>query len=66
MADIKVGDSVVDIWGNPGIVVKIIPGVDIEDHGCVQVWQSERFEYGSDNCEHYCHFGWKTVLKVIK
>ena len=63
---LKVGDCVVDMFSNKGVVVKIMPGVDIEDHGAIYVWQSERKEYGADNCEHYVEFGWKEHLRVIE
>lgn len=63
---LKIGDEVVDVYKNKGIVVKIVPGVSDEDHGAVYVWQSERMEYGSDNCEHYVEFGWKLLLRVLE
>jgi len=63
---LKVGDEVIDAEKNRGIVVKIIPGVSAEEHGTIYVWQSERMEYGSDNCEHYVEFGWKPWLRVIE
>ena len=61
------GMEVKDAWGNLGIVVKIeIPDEpSIENHGTVFVWQSERTEYGSDNCEHYCYTNWKEFLRII-
>jgi len=61
---LKVGDAVIDVYKNPGIVVKIEPGIDVEDHGFIYVWQSARTEYSADNCEHYVHFGWKSFLRV--
>ena len=61
---LKVGDKVVDIEKNKGIVVKIIKGHDIEDHGCIYIWQSERTNYGADNCEHYVEFGWQQHLRI--
>ena len=60
---LKVGDSVIDIDKNRGIVVKIEPGTDIENHGTIYVWQLDR-TYGSDNCEHYVHFGWQENLRI--
>lgn len=64
---VSVGDHVQDKFDNTeGIVVKIIPGQDVEEHGTIFVWQLNRTEYGIDNCEHYCHFGWRNVLKVLK
>ena len=65
MMDIKVGDSVVDILGDPGIVVKIIPGVDAENHGTIYVWQSEKVGSGADNCGHYCYFEWEKTLRIL-
>ena len=62
---LKVGDKVVDIDKNVGIVVRIDPGIDFEDHGTMAVWQSERYNYGGDNCEHYCEFNWKEHLRII-
>jgi DNA-directed RNA polymerase subunit F len=62
---LKVGDEVVDIDKNKGIVVKIVKGISLDEHGVVYVWQSERYEYGSDNCEHYCEFTWKDTLRII-
>jgi len=61
---VAVGDQVIDVYKNPGIVVKIEPGIDVEDHGFIYVWQSARTEYGADNCEHYVHFGWKSFLRI--
>lgn len=52
--------------GYKGVVVKIEKGTDDENHGTVFVWQMDRMEYGSDNCEHYTYFGWENFLKVIK
>jgi hypothetical protein len=53
---IKRGDVVVDLWGAKGVVVKIVEGHDIEDHGTIYVWQMDRTEYGALNCEHYPHY----------
>lgn len=61
---IKVGDRVGDADGNYGIVVKVIPGIDDEDHGTVYVWQSDRVGYGSDNCEHYSFTSWQRMLRI--
>lgn len=63
---LRIGDEVIDMYKNKGIVVKIIPGASNEDHGSIYVWQSEKLEYGSDNCEHYVEFGWKPWLRVIE
>lgn len=66
MLDLKIGDHVVDIFGDEGIVVKIIPGINDEDHGTIFVWQMNKLEYGADNCEHYPQFEWFKTLKVVK
>jgi len=63
---LKRGRVVIDTDGNRGVVVKIVPGFDIENHGTVYVWQMDRMDYGSDNCEHYCEFGWEKSLKIIE
>ncbi len=65
---IKVGDRVIDIGKQTGIVVKIIPhnpANPIEEHGTIYVWQDSRTGYGDDNCEHYCHSNWQSILKII-
>lgn len=62
---LKVGDEVIDIDKNKGIVVKIVKGISIEEHGVIYVWQTERLNYGSDNCEHYCEINWKDTLRII-
>lgn len=65
-ADLKLslGMCVVDSEGNKGVVVKIIePNVDSD--GVVYIWQSDRMEYGSDNCEHYTYDGWKYFLRIV-
>jgi hypothetical protein len=64
--ELKVGKRVIDLDGNRGVVVKIKEGYDIEDHGTIWVWQEDRLEYGADNCEHYCFFGWEKTLKILK
>ena len=58
--------KVKDVDGHRGVVVDVqIPeDPSIEDHGTVAVWQSERFEYGADNCEHYCWINWKEFLRI--
>jgi hypothetical protein len=65
--ELKLGAEVVDLWGHQGVVVKIVkPDVPtIEDHGTVFVWQSDRIEYGADNCEHYTFHNWQKVLRVV-
>lgn len=65
MTELKIGAEVMDIHKHKGIVVKIVPGYDIEDHGTIYVWQSERTNYGADNCEHYVYHNWEKVLKII-
>lgn len=62
---IKLGDKVVDRDGNKGVVVKVVEGFSAENHGSINVWQSERTEYGADNCEHYVFFGWDKHLTII-
>lgn len=38
---------------------------DLEvDHGTVYVWQSERTQYGDDNCEHYSYLNWSENLRL--
>lgn len=64
--DLYRGSHVVDSFGNEGIVVKIIPGTDNENHGAVYVWQMNKLNYGADNCEHYSHFKWSDFLKILK
>jgi hypothetical protein len=66
MKRIRRGSLVVDCDGHKGVVVKIEKGVDNERHGTVFVWQSERHEYGADNCEHYPEFGWEKSLTVLE
>jgi len=61
-----IGDRVKDENGNTGVVVKIIYGKDIEDHGTIFVWQEDRYEYGADNCEHYSQINWHKYLRVLE
>ncbi len=63
---IYIGAHVVDIYGDEGIVVKIIEGINTEEHGSIYVWQMNKLEYGADNCEHYPHFEWNKILKILK
>ena len=65
--EIKRGDVVVDRDRNKGVVVQIyVPeNPTVEDHGSISVWQSERFEYGADNCEHYAWTNWKSNLRIL-
>jgi hypothetical protein len=62
---LKVGDSVIDMGNRKGIVVKIIHGICVENHGVIYVWQSETTRYGDDNCEHYVDFGWQKCLRIL-
>ena len=62
----QVGDHVIDLYGDEGIVVKVLFGSDQEDHGTLTVWQINRTEYGADNCEHYAEINWKECIKVLK
>ena len=62
---LSVGLSVKDIAGHTGVVVKIEVPEDSTEHGIVYVWQSERMNYGNDNCEHYSLDYWKDFLRVI-
>ena len=63
---LAIGDQVVDLYGSKGVVVRIdIPNNPcFENHGTVYVWQSEKTEYGSDNCEHYTFIDWKKLLRI--
>ena len=65
--DIKRGDLVIDRDRHKGVVVGVeIPdNPTVEDHGTVTVWQSERFNYGDDNCEHYTWLNWKRTLRIL-
>lgn len=63
--DISVGDEIIDVDGHKGIVVKITPGYSVEDHGTIYVWQSERYNYGADNCEHYKYHNWQPFLRIL-
>jgi hypothetical protein len=63
---VSVGDKVVDLDGHEGIVVKIIPGYDDEEHGTIFVWQLNRVEYGVDNCEHYPAFNCRRCLRIVE
>ncbi len=69
LRNIKVGDKVKDIDGHKGIVVKIIEsGIDEDNeyfHGVIYVWQLDRIDYGSDNCEHYTYDNWRSFLTFI-
>ena len=52
------GNKVIDKWGYEGVVV------DVNEH-CTTVWQSDRTNYGCDNCEHYHTTDWRHFLKVL-
>lgn len=62
--EIKVGMGVKDVEGYKGIVVKIIEPDDEQNHGTIYVWQSDRTDYGADNCEHYSFQFWKSMLRI--
>jgi hypothetical protein len=66
MSVLRRGCLVVDVDNNRGVVVKIEPGTDDEDHGTVYVWQLDRMDYGADNCEHYPEFGWQRCLTILE
>jgi len=59
------GDVVIDVDGHRGVVTRILPGTDIENHGTIYVWQMDRTEYGADNCEHYCEINWREFLRLL-
>lgn len=62
---LKVGDAVQDLFLSKGIVVKIVVPENLdEDEGIIYVWQSEKIEYGADNCEHYHYLGWQELLRI--
>lgn len=65
---IRPGMKVVDFFGHVGVVVSIYVPQDpsIEDHGLIQVWQSNRNNYGDDNCEHYSFYGWESMLRILE
>lgn len=63
---IKLGDRVIDKWGWRGVVVDVVYGHSVEEHGSIKVWQSDRTEFGADNCQHYCYFEWEKVLRILK
>ena len=59
-----IGMQVKDENGMSGVVVKIRAPSDEDDHGTMYVWQCDRVEYGSDNCEHYAVTNWHSFLRV--
>lgn len=62
--ELSIGLKIVDRYRNEGIVVKIEPSSD-EQHGTIYSWQINKFNYGSDNCEHYSFECWKRELRII-
>lgn len=60
------GNRIEDPWGDIGIVVKIEPGTDNENHGTIYVWQENRMDYGADNCEHYAEINWHRNLRILE
>lgn len=60
------GMVVQDVWGATGVVVQIVEGRNADEHGSIAVWLSNKFNHGDTNCEHYPHFGWKRVLRVLE
>lgn len=64
---LKLGDRVTDSNGYKGVIVKIVIYAKDSDHeGVIYVWQEDRMEYGSDNCEHYCLENWHGFLRVLE
>lgn len=61
--EIKVGMEVKDSEGFKGVIVKVIKPSEDTD-GTVYVWQSDKREYGGDNCEHYCYTNWHSFLRI--
>ena len=61
-SDLQIGDHVIDLYGDKGVVVKIEPAT-LDYHGTIFVWQSERTNHGNDNCEHYPFTNWKALLR---
>lgn len=63
---LKLGMEVIDRYCDKGIVVKIVEGDgSIEGHGTIYVWQSEKYDFGSDNCQHYAFDIWKRELRIL-
>ena len=63
--ELTVGNIVVDIDDNRGIVVKINPGNSIENHGCVYV-RDEHVNRFENEYEHYVFFNWETNLRILE
>lgn len=63
-----VGLKVIGLDGHKGIIVSIVEPTD-DDHGWIEVWQSERDNYGDNNCEHYAYYNNEldsSIFKVIE
>lgn len=63
---LQVGNKVMDLNKNLGVVVKIDPPQEEGDHGTVYVWQLEKINYGADNCEHYAFTQWSSILRILE
>ena len=64
---LKVGDRVIDIWGNFGIVRKIERGTSIEEHGFIDVFLENKIlppENYIDNCESYSEINWRDFMRL--
>ena len=59
---LAVGDTVVDIDNIKGVVIKINPGYNIENHGCIYVRDKTQ---NNSEYEHYAFFNWQRNLRVI-
>lgn len=62
--ELRIGDRVRDASGREGSVVKVVPGTDVADHGSVAVFLEVRGRDGY--LEHFAHFGWRKLLKVVR
>ena len=62
--DLIVGTIVLDIDGNRGIVVKINPGYDSVNHGCIYV-RDEHVNRFANEYEHYAYNNWKINLRIL-
>jgi hypothetical protein len=70
---IQVGDRLYvsgsnDVW----VVAEIIEGFDIEDHGSILIIKEKDYsnyvplgELDSNTYEHYVHFGWQRLFRII-
>ena len=64
--ELKLGMEVIDRYGDKGVIVKIIEGDgSMEDHGVIYIWQSEKTDFGADNCQHYAFNMWKRELRIL-